>query len=134
MTDLRSTLIERMNALLEQRTARYPTAIPVVVPTADLADIAIEALSEGRGVPRLPDYQPQLLAQRVWYEPTSAERLGTGLAPRSLSLALVSRQVAITATEDNGLPVCVALPLDDAEEFALYVLAAVAAGRAETSN
>lgn len=136
MADLRGTLIDRMNQLLAERTAKVPNAIPISVPTGELADLVIAAVADGRGVPQIPVYDQALFAQRSWSQPVSADYLTAGLSIPTINVQLVnlsetgkSSRVHITLATPSGDLATVTLPHGDAEEFALCVLAVVAAAR-----
>lgn len=136
MADLRSILIDRMNQLLAERTAKVPNAIPISVPTGELADLVIAAVADGRGVPQIPTYDQALFAQRSWSQPVSSDYLTAGFSIPTVSVQLVNlsemgrpSQVQLAILAPSGDAATVALPAGDAEEFALCVLAVVAAAR-----
>lgn len=131
-TDIRARLIERMKSELDQRTANLPDSIPITVPVGPLVDAIIDEMSDGRGVPLIPDYDPEVWAIRRWTEPfTSEEALEGGV--RDIAVFKEKDRVVIRARSGIGPVIDVSLPVDDAEQFLIAGLATVKAVRDDAS-
>lgn len=130
-TDIRSRLVDRLRAVLNEKTANLPDSIPLAVPVGPLVDAVIDEMTDGAGVPVVPPYDHEVAMARRWTEPFTQEEVMDGGTVRSLSvyLELTNDRVMFVAREGKS-DTEVSLPLDDAEEFLLAALAALAAGRA----
>jgi hypothetical protein len=127
-TDIRSRLIERMRSELDARTANLPDSIPISVPIGPLADVIIDEMSDGRGVPVIPDYDHEVWSIRRWTQPfTSEEALEGGV--RDVAVFLEEDRVVIRTRSGIGSVTDVTLPADDAEQFLIAGLATVKAAR-----
>jgi len=127
-TDIRARLIERMKSELDRRTANLPDSIPIAVPVGPLADAIIDEMSDGRGVPLIPDYDHEVWSIRRWTEPfTSEEALEGGV--RDIAVFLEKDRVVIRARSGIGPVIDVSLPADDAEQLLIAGLATVKAAR-----
>lgn len=133
-TDIRNRLIDRMRDELDKRTASLPDSIPISVPLGPLADVIIDEMSEGRGVPLIPDYDPEVWSVRRWTQPfTSEEALEGKVADIQVHLdpqdktrvRFLSRGVIQNHAGSEGGMVLVSLPADDAEQFLVAGLAVV---------
>ena len=137
VTDLRAQLIADMNEALAARTANIPGSMAYAVPVGALADAAIATFTDGQGVPRVPAYDAELVAKRVWYGAVSEEQLAVEVAFPQVSTDLSEEPGMVTIRAANplgGAPaIVVDLPAGDAEEFALTVLSVVAAARTSSS-
>lgn len=120
MADPRAELIETMSTVLDQHYALLPNSIPIAVPLAKLADAALNRLSDGEAVPKIPAYDHSAATRRRWHEPTST--LEQGL-PASVGVRREDDDVVIDIHE-NKEQVAVWLPRQDAVEFALSILSA----------
>lgn len=133
MTDsLRDRISKRMQDALEAHTARVHTAVPIVVPTGILADAAIEEMSQGKPIPRVPAYDAEYLAARRF----------TGMSADLATDPPVELQVRRADDVDPGgrpmaellvtLPDGTRRPIPfspaDAEELAVLLLSAVDGG------
>jgi hypothetical protein len=130
-TDIRNRLIERMKSELDKRTIHLPDSIPIAVPVGPLADAIIEEMSGGRGVPIIPDYDPEVWAIRRWTQPfTSEEALEGKVSDIQVYLDPEDpARVRFLTRGGEGGRVTVSLPADDAEQFLVAGLATVKAAR-----
>lgn len=129
-TDIRTRLIERMRAELDRRTANLPDSIPLSVPLGPLVDVIIDEMSEGRGVPVIPQYDPEVWNIRRWTQPfTSAEALEGAVADIQVHLDPATPGYTRFMTRCGDKMVMVSLPVDDAMEFLIAGLATVQAAR-----
>jgi hypothetical protein len=134
-TDIRSRLIERMRSELDRRTIHLPDSIPIAVPVGPLADAIIEEMSGGRGVPIIPDYDPEVWAIRRWTQPfTSEEALEGKVSDIQVHLDPEDpTRVRFLARGGEGGKITVSLPAEDAEQFLVAGLATVKAARDATN-
>jgi hypothetical protein len=142
-TDIRNRLIDRMRTELEKRTANLPDSIPISVPIGPLADVIIDEMAEGGGVPLIPEYDQEIWSMRRWTQPFTSDEAMEGkvsdiqvhLDPEDPErVRFMARGALIPAHQGsaNGT-ILVSLPADSAEEFLVAGLAAVRAARAEAS-
>jgi len=138
-TDIRARLIERMKTVLDERTANLPDSIPIAVPVAPLVDAVLNEMSDGRGVPLIPDYDQEVWSIRRWTQPFTSDEALEGkvfdiqvhLDPEdSTRVRFLARGgVAPDHEASQGGMIMVSLPADDAEQFLVAGLAAVRAAR-----
>jgi hypothetical protein len=137
-TDIRSRLAARISAVLDEKTKNLPDSIPIAVPVGPLADAVIDVMTEGSGVPLLPSYDAETWGKRRWTVPFSQEEVINGASVYDIAVKMdpgsddgaVAPAVVITARASGAGEIAVGLPIDDAEEFLVAGLAAVAAARA----
>lgn len=128
--DIRSRLIGRMNAELARRTANLPDSIPVVVDVAPLVDVVLDEMADGRGVPLVPEYDPEVWSARRWTQPfTSEDALSGGVADIQVHVDPEDSTRVRFLSRAGSEMVAVSLPADDAEQFLVAGLAAVRAVR-----
>lgn len=131
-TDIRNRLIDRMRTTLDQKTVNLPDSIPISVPLGPLADAIIAEMSEGGGVPVIPNYDPEVWDARRWTQPFSAEEALEGnvsdIAVAADPDVLNPGRVRFRSRQ-AGIEIDVSLPADDAEEFLVAGLSAVRAAR-----
>lgn len=130
-TDIRDRLLDRMRSELEQRTSKLPDSIPFSVPLGPLVDAVIDEMSGGRGVPIIPDYDPEVWAIRRWTQPfISEEALEGKVSDIQVHLDPDDPgRVRFMARGGLTTMVLVSLPADDAEQFLIAGLATVRAAR-----
>lgn len=131
-TDIRERLIERMRAALDRQTRSLPDSIPLSVPLGPLVDAVIDEMSEGRGVPLIPRYDPEVWTKRHWTQPFTGEEALEGKAGRSMNVQLDpddDEQVLFTGRRPGFGDIEVSLPAADAEQFLVAGLAVVQAAR-----
>jgi hypothetical protein len=142
-TDIRSRLIERMKSELDRRTIHLPDSIPIAVPVGPLADAIIEEMSGGRGVPIIPDYDPEVWAIRRWTQPFTSEEALEGKVsdiqvhldpedPTRVRFLARGGVIRNHAGSEGGM-ILVSLPAEDAEQFLVAGLATVKAARDATN-
>lgn len=133
-TDIRSRLIDRMRSELDKRTANLPDSIPISVPIGPLADVIIDEMSHGRGVPLIPDYDSEVWTIRRWTQPfVSEEALEGKVADIQVYLDPESLGWVCFVARCAGQTIRVSLPPEDAEQFLVAGLATVKAAR-DTTN
>lgn len=131
-TDYRSLVIRRMREHLEGMPARN-NVLAVGIPLDALADIAIDTLTGGEGVPRVPPYDPSVFAARRWSEPVDPIVLDEqGGSFRSIG---VDRDpdgdrgdVAWTVIDGTGDEHVVRLPAQSSLELAISAIAVTRLG------
>jgi len=136
-TDIRNRLIERMRETLDAKTTHLPDSIPISVPLGPIADAVIAEMSEGGGVPLIPEYDTEIWGARRWTQPfTSEEALEGVVSDINVQLdpdvTLTGPRVLFNA-RCQGVTVSVSLPVDSAEEFLIAGLATVRAARTKAS-
>lgn len=137
-TDIRSRLVDRLRVVLDEKTKNLPDSIPISVPVGPLADAVIDLMTEGQGVPLIPAYDPEIWAARRWTVPFSQEEVIGGASVYDIAVKMdpgsgdsaVPPAIVFTARASGAGEIAVGLPVDDAEEFLVAGLAAVAAARA----
>ena len=142
-TDIRNRLIERMRETLDKKTANLPDSIPISVPLGPIADAVIAEMTEGGGVPLIPEYDQEVWSVRRWTQPfTSEEALEGAVADIQVHLDPEDSGRVRFMVRGKPIPahlgaasgtILVSLPATDAEEFLVAGLAAVRAARAGAS-
>lgn len=127
--DLRSTLIGRFREHLEAMPATN-NVVAVGVPLGDLADIAIDTLADGKGVPLIPTYSAELFAHMRWAQPASMADVEEGGGFTTINVDVPPPQadgaVRLILTDGSGQTHTIDLMADDAQQFLLAGLAVLA--------
>jgi hypothetical protein len=132
--NLRDRMIAALRGFMESGTANIP--FPVGLPLGQVVDLMIDVMSDGRGVPRLPSYDENLFGELRWSQPLDSATMWAGKGFPSLRVRLHPPSEGgawaaggVTVKSEGATDVefaAVTLPPDDAEQFALTVLAVVA--------
>lgn len=124
MSSAHAEVCAAMNAALAAHFQNLPGSVPVAVPVAKLADAALEKLSDGRGIPKIPGYDHEMAVARKWYEPSPD--LTQGMPPSLGAHRDEDADDFVVIEHGMGTddPVPVVLPRRDAIEFALAILSA----------
>lgn len=66
MSDLRTDMIEAMRTALSGHYQDVPGEVPISVPLGKFADAALNLLTDGRPIPKIPEYRHDVALERRW--------------------------------------------------------------------